>query len=512
MQMFGRSLSSANGNVDPDQSQRGILRMQWSLLPSNDAVMAKLQRPFMPLLCLATTLLLASCTTSQKAPHSADVKNAEPQPKTEKEKIHYHAKYDAELTAIFELAKQGEWEQAEAAAAALQAQAPNDDSIARVHNWVRKQRQMIRDKAVEDKIREVDAKKSVFNPSLKTLITEKKDRGLPPRKDVRDAIEQFEATPYIPDTYGKVIEKKGLMYETESQEGRMAKILEKEISIHLDNVTLEAILLNVSQSAGINFVADKALPALQQNLSVNMDKVNLSEFLRYVSRNFEIQFQVGEDLVWIVDGKDPKKLLEETRFYRLRKGFVMPAAFGPSEVNRVAVTANNVTTVTENQKINKFVNDGAPTSPSIEAAIKQFFTGSKFLIDYERNLIVARGTREQLEIMEKIIEEFDRPIQQVLIEARFITVSQAAFLQLGATWETGRADLGACFERFHRSRNRRRAGIARDVHQYSRAPQSHRHFDRAGTKRRKPHPQRAADHVDQQSSRHHQRWQSAVLL
>ncbi|MFO8027059.1 MAG: type II secretion system protein GspD, partial [Opitutales bacterium] len=66
------------------------------------------------------------------------------------------------------------------------------------------------------------------------------------------------------------------------------------------------------------------------------------------------------------------------------------------------------------------------------------YTGSDYMIDYERNVIVARGTREELATLEAIIEEFDRPIQQVLIEARFITVTEAAFLQLGATWETGR--------------------------------------------------------------------------
>ena len=60
------------------------------------------------------------------------------------------------------------------------------------------------------------------------------------------------------------------------------------------------------------------------------------------------------------------------------------------------------------------------------------------MIDYERNLVVARGTEEQLEVMEKIIEEFDRPIQQVLIEARFVTISKPAFLQLGVLWETDR--------------------------------------------------------------------------
>jgi type II secretory pathway component GspD/PulD (secretin) len=59
------------------------------------------------------------------------------------------------------------------------------------------------------------------------------------------------------------------------------------------------------------------------------------------------------------------------------------------------------------------------------------------MIDYERNLVVARGTPEQLDVMEKIIKEFDQPIQQVLIEARFVTISKSAFMQLGVLWQTG---------------------------------------------------------------------------
>jgi type IV pilus assembly protein PilQ len=39
--------------------------------------------------------------------------------------------------------------------------------------------------------------------------------------------------------------------------------------------------------------------------------------------------------------------------------------------------------------------------------------------------------------MENIIKEFDLPIQQVLIEARFVTISKPAFMQLGVLWQTG---------------------------------------------------------------------------
>ena len=135
--------------------------------------------------------------------------------------------------------------------------------------------------------------------------------------------------------------------------------------------------------------------------------------------------------------------MEETRFYKLRKGFVLPAQLGAEDVTRASVTAGPVTTVTESQKFKKFVNDEAPAMPSLERAITNLFTGSKYMIDYERNLVVARGSIEQLDVLEKIIKEFDQPIQQVLIEARFVTLSKPAFLQLGVLWETGRLHANA---------------------------------------------------------------------
>ena len=196
---------------------------------------------------------------------------------------------------------------------------------------------------------------------------------MPPRKDVRDAVDRIENTPYIPDSYGKPVHEQGPMFDFESTQGRMFKVLEKEVNIHLDNVPLETVLINLSQTAGINIVADKSIPALKQVLSVNLDKVKLAEFLRYVGRNYELQFQIGDELVWVVDAKDPKRLMEETRFYRLRKGFVLPAEFGSQDVNRAVVTANNVSTTTETTKYTKFVNDSAPANLRWKGDHKLFY-------------------------------------------------------------------------------------------------------------------------------------------
>lgn len=362
-----------------------------------------------------------------------------PKPQTPP-KIQYSATHDDEIKEIFDLAGKGRWEDAEGRANALIARDPQDASAQRLLTWVQQQRERQRAQALEDKIREVDAGNSVFNPTIVDIVTEKKDRGLPPRKDVRDVVEQIQAAPYIPSNYGQTnFETRGILFDFESRQGRMAKILDKEVGITLDNATLEEIVFKVGQLYGINFVADKALPAFQQKLSVNMERVKLSNFLKYISRNLNLQFQVGEDLIWIVDSKDKTKIMEETRFYHLRRGFVLPAQFGPPEVQRTETRQNNVVTVSELQKMNKFVNDLAPDAPAIEYAITNFFTGSKYFIDYERNLIIATGTPEELEVMERIIEKLDQPILQVLIEAKFITVSEAGFLRLGAVWSTGRS-------------------------------------------------------------------------
>lgn len=379
---------------------------------------------------------MVGCRSSQYSTVPAEPEAPDP-------KIVYSETHDQAIDEIMKLAKEDRWEDAQRKAAALYAKDPHNRMVERLHSWVVQQSLKIREQALEDQIRKVDARNSVFNPTPLDLLNEQKDRGLPASKDVRDAVDRIESSPYIPDSFGKTIRQQGPLFDLDAAKGPMAKVLEKEVTIHLDNVPLETILVNLSESTGVNIVADKSLAPLKQQLSINLNNVRLGELFKYIGRNYDLQFQIGPELVWVVDAKDPKRIMEETRFYRLRKGFVLPAQLGAEDAARTQVTVNNVTTVSETQKFRKFVNDEAPASPAIERAITNLFGGSKVMIDYERNLIVARGTPEQLDVLEDIIREFDQPIQQVLIEARFVTLSKPAFLQLGAIWETGRAPAGA---------------------------------------------------------------------
>ena len=403
---------------------------------------------FVPLTSCRQPQTKSPRTTQPVAQKAAAPKTVAPPPAPAKPapaqtKIEFNPNHDAQIKEVLELANKNQWEEARAKSAGLLQLDPKDAMLQRLNTWVVQQGQKRRDQALENEIRSIDAKNPTYNPTALDLITEKKDHGLPARKDVRDAVDSIESTPWVPNNFGKTIREQGPLFDFETAKGPMGKVLEKEVSIHLDNVPFETVILNLSQSSGVNIVADKTLPALTNRLTINLDKVKLGAFFKYVGRNYEVQFQVGQDLVWMIDAKSTNRLMEEVRFYKLRKGFVLPAMLGAEETTRSSVTVALVTTVTESQKFKKFVNDEAPALPAIERAITNLFTGSKYMIDYERNLIVARGSIEQLDVLEQIIKEFDQPIQQVLIEARFVTLSKPAFLQLGVLWETGRLQANA---------------------------------------------------------------------
>ena len=351
------------------------------------------------------------------------------------------ANFEQPIREILALARAGSWIEAEARAAELKRSAPYDPAVDRLNTWVQVEGQRRRDRALELELRQIEAQDSRFANKLTDVLLDADARSLDLPRSLRGALDDVEKASNIPEPYGRVLEREAPQVGlTERPPGQMEEVLKKPMTLQVDDVTLESIIFTVGKNTGINFVADRSLPQFQRKLSVNMRDVPVSQFLDFVSRQMDLHFEIGDNLVWIVEAKDAKKSgFEETRFYRLSRGFILPAHFSPTEVNETRVKDKDKETITSRSLPEDFVRDGAPASPSIDQALKQFFGGSKYYIDYERNIIVATGTRAQLRVVEDIIKEFDRPVQQVLIEARFITISESAFQQLGVNWETGRA-------------------------------------------------------------------------
>jgi biopolymer transport protein ExbD len=228
---------------------------------------------------------------------------------------------------------------------------------------------------------------------------------------------------------------------------RMVKALNKEVTVQLDRIPLEILLKRLSADTGIKIVADKSLPALKQILSMHLEKVKLRDLFRYIARNHALQFQTGPDrvwevsnvhssytlakfrtgpdrewvvpeglglagpltgldLVWVVAANDPKHTREETRHYRLREGLILPAQFEPQSLTPTETTAPTLTNTVDSTSPMNFVHDQVLQVPSLEKAGKDLVAsgtnGLKYMIDFDRNVLVARGTPEQLDLIEQL--------------------------------------------------------------------------------------------------------------
>lgn len=224
------------------------------------------------------------------------------------------------------------------------------------------------------------------------------------------AMEDADRQGILPDTYRQRKHVVGESKPIHTLPPETRKLLDKPYTIHLDDVSLSEIIGQIGSSTNktaINIVSDSALDG-GQTMSIHVDNVPLSEILEYVGRNMGVTFAVGRNLIWVTEGNDqaggPPLF---TRIYRLRKG------------------------------VSKEEIDGGQDALGIIEAVKRFVPaveGADILFNKRAHAILAKNTRENLALIEDIVEVLDVRPPQVLIEARFLTTSINDIFELGVDW------------------------------------------------------------------------------
>ena len=243
-------------------------------------------------------------------------------------------------------------------------------------------------------------------------LAELRQRNTTKRLPVSDAIamEDADRQGILPDTYRLRKHVVGESRPIHTLPPETQKLLDQPYTIHLDNVTLSEIVGQIGSSTNqtaINIVADSDLGA-DKTISVHVDNTPLSEILEYVGRNLGVTFAVGRNLIWVTEGNEgsggPPLF---TRIYRLRKG------------------------------ISKEELDAGEDGVGIINAVKRFVPqveGADILFNPRAHAVLAKNTRENLSLIEDIIEVLDVRPPQVLIEARFLTTEVTDLAELGVDW------------------------------------------------------------------------------
>jgi type IV pilus assembly protein PilQ len=199
-------------------------------------------------------------------------------------------------------------------------------------------------------------------------------------------------------------------------DGPLEKLLTTHISLKVENLPLADLAmqlqsvdeLNIADPLNIIF-SDETVKG--KTFSCNFKDVPLGEVFSFISRNLGVTFNINEHLIWVTTSPQGTKGYKlETKIVHLRHGVI------PTVPEGIGVTGTTA------------FKSGQETDTDLQTALEKFFkdspTGGSYSFFPNRNLLIITDTRENLRILERLIYELDKPPYQVVIEAKFITVSE----------------------------------------------------------------------------------------
>lgn len=213
----------------------------------------------------------------------------------------------------------------------------------------------------------------------------------------------------LPDTYGLRRYIQGNDSTHIRENAPMMKLLDEELALHFDAVSLADIITYLGQERQINIIAD---PTLQTPLvTIHAEKITLNELFDYLSRNMNVSFHIGRGVIWVTEADETMSATPLlTRLYRMRNG--LPTQY-----------------LTE---------DGAESEDMVILdAIERFVPmpeGSDYLFDSNAQILLVKNTERNLHMVDQLVEALDITPPQVLIEARFISTNISDFRELGIDW------------------------------------------------------------------------------
>ncbi len=258
------------------------------------------------------------------------------------------------------------------------------------------------------------------------------------KRSAQRALGEVEDRWVLPKNYGQTISITRNLGPMALPPGPMEKLVNQKVSMNLTNAGVKDLVMALSKIDGLNIIADEALQA-KKKLTISIRNVPLKELLSYIARNMGIAFYVGENTIWVTAGEDngggPKL---ETRIYKIRTGFTpilkgdqggAGGGGGHGTALKLGKVQNSEDTELEDV-LDAFLNDNPPD-------------GALYKIFPERNLLIVRNTLANLRVVEQLLAEFDQAPLQVLIEARFVTISDSDLREIGLDIPDFSLDRGA---------------------------------------------------------------------
>ncbi|MBE3575685.1 MAG: hypothetical protein IMW99_09600 [Firmicutes bacterium] len=176
----------------------------------------------------------------------------------------------------------------------------------------------------------------------------------------------------------------------------MANWPDQPITLHVKDADLRDVLKSLTRLVGLNLALD---PAVGGRVTLDFAGVPLSQVLDVLTRTNGLDYQLlGSNVLLVAPAE------------RLKAGFAAPASRKVFVLQHSSVDA-------------------------VQPVVSSTFPDIKILADKGNNILVATGSASDLQQLEALISQLDRPLPQVLFDVRVEEISEDASRDLGLDWQ-----------------------------------------------------------------------------
>ena len=204
----------------------------------------------------------------------------------------------------------------------------------------------------------------------------------------------------------------------------LEELLEKSISLKVKDMSLADFALQLRDIEGIN-IADPVNVIFNDEIlkgksfTASFKDVPLREIFDYISYTLAVDFNIKGNIIWITKSAKaatgPRLM---NKVIPLRQG-IIPTV--PEGIGVASAKAAFETTKEEDK--------------DLETALKAFYqkstTGGSYSLFPQRNVLLVTDTLANIREVEKLVRTFCMPPCQVLIEAKFLSVSESDLHDVG---------------------------------------------------------------------------------
>lgn len=241
------------------------------------------------------------------------------------------------------------------------------------------------------------------------------------------------------------------------------KLLQKVGTINLIDADLDFLLHEIFKSTGVNVLADVSL-LKGKKITIRVRDETVDDILIYLSDQYGLKFTAKGNTIYLTEHKEEKEAEDtnrlETRIYRLNKGlnesrlvrdfsamadlsFVQSlskagAGGGGSGGGTQGGTGAQGGTSAQGGEELSDVSGELGKKSSIEVVLENipelldWPKDSKMLLDRKKNIIIIRTSSKTHKEISALLSEFDKDPIQVVIEARYVEVSNMDDFDFGS--------------------------------------------------------------------------------